>query len=474
MNSKIFGNPHSNSPSSMLSTDVIEYTRLQALGFFKADPEHFDLIFVANATAAIKLVMDCLSDHSRRAASWYSYHADSHTSLVGVREAAGGPARCFKSDRDVDDWIHSRRSQDSQERILDDPCIEDGVGLFAYPAQSNMNGRRLPLAWSSAIRSSNTPSSQVFTLLDAAAYVATTQLDLKDPDNAPDFIALSFYKIFGFPDLGALIVRKEAGHVLSERRYFGGGTVDMVINGTNNGIDTDAWHAKKSTSLHETLEDGTPASHSILALHLALKAHQRLFGSMGNVSKHTCNLTTILHSKMSTLLHANGLQVCKIYEGSPSKYGNSRDQGPIIAFNLRNSRGEWIGKSDVERLAILHNVQLRTGGVCNPGGIASALDWSAKEMRDNFDAGLRCGNELDEINGKPTGIIRVSLGAMSSMADIEKFMVFMQLFVDKAKNLRVLASVGSTEPALLHENVHIRDNAAIKRGSHHIQLASVS
>ena len=46
----------------MLSTGVIEYTRLQALRFFKADPEHFDLIFVANATAAIKLVMDCLSD----------------------------------------------------------------------------------------------------------------------------------------------------------------------------------------------------------------------------------------------------------------------------------------------------------------------------------------------------------------------------------------------------------------------------
>ena len=275
--------------------------------------------------------------------------------------------------------------------------------------------------------------------------MATTQLDLKDPDNAPDFIALSFYKIFGFPDIGALIVRKEAGHVLSERRYFGGGTVDMFINWTNNGIDTDAWHAKKSTSLHETLEDGTPASHSILALHLALKAHQRLFGSLGNVSKHTCNLTTILHSTMLTLLHTNGLQVCTIYEGSPSQYGNSRDQGPIIAFNVRNSRGEWIGKSDVERLAILHNVQLRTGGVCNPGGIASALDWSSKEMRDNLDAGLHCGNELDEINGKPTGIIRVSLG---SVEDIEKFMVFMQLFVDKAsegsKSLRVLASVGST------------------------------
>ena len=449
MKANLLGNPHSNSPSSMLSTDVIESTRLQALAFFKADPEHFDLIFVANATAAIKLVTECLCDHSRRATSWYSYHADSHTSLVGVRETAGGSSRCFMSDKEVDDWIRARHSQEPQERIPQEPTSDQGIRLFAYPAQSNMNGRRLPLSWSGSIRSSNTASSQAFTLLDAAAYVTTAQLDLRDPDNAPDFIALSFYKIFGFPDLGALIVRKASGHVLSERRYFGGGTVDMIINRTNIGTKTDAWHAKKSTSLHEMLEDGTPAFHSILALGLALKAHQRLFGCMENISKHTYNLITILHQKMSRLSHANGLPLCKIYEGSPSKYGTSRDQGPTIAFNVRDSRGEWIGKSDFERLAILNNIQLRTGGVCNPGGIAWALQMSPKEMRDNFDEGLRCGNELDEINGKPTGIIRVSLGAMSSVKDIEDFMAFMLLFVDttpeEKKSSPSLEYVGFTD-----------------------------
>ena len=461
MNSNLLGNPHSNSPSSMLSTGIIESTRLQALAFFRADPEHFDLIFTANATAAIKLVMDCLSDHSQRAVSWYSYHVDSHTSLVGVRETAGGYSRCFMSDREVEDWIHARQSQSFQDRNLQEPSTHEGIRLFAYPAQSNMNGRRLPLGWSGSIRSSNTPSSQVFTLLDAAAYVTTAQLDLCDPDNAPDFIALSFYKIFGFPDLGALIVRKASGHVLSERRYFGGGTVDMVINGTNNGTNTDAWHAKKSTSLHEMLEDGTPAFHSILALSLALNVHQRLFGSMDNVSRHTCNLITILHHKMSTLSHANGLPLCKIYEDSPSRYGNGRDQGPTITFNVRNSRGEWVGKSDFERLAILNNIQLRTGGVCNPGGIASALDMSPKEMRDNFDQGLRCGNELDEINGKPTGIIRLSLGAMSSMQDIEHFLAFLQLFVNTSPGKPTVSrSVESVESTAIveMESVHMKSH----------------
>ena len=52
-------------------------------------------------------------------------------------------------------------------------------------------------------------------------------------------MALSFYKIFGFPNIGALIVRKDSAHVLESRKYFGGGTVEMII------AVNDTWHAKK-------------------------------------------------------------------------------------------------------------------------------------------------------------------------------------------------------------------------------------
>jgi molybdenum cofactor sulfurtransferase len=83
---------------------------------------------------------------------------------------------------------------------------------------------------------------------------------LSNPTTAPDFVALSFYKIFGFPNLGALLVRKESANVLQSRRYFGGGTVDMVI------AINDTWHAKKDLSTHDRLEDGTLPFHSILAL----------------------------------------------------------------------------------------------------------------------------------------------------------------------------------------------------------------
>ena len=325
------------------------------LDFFKADPNYFDLIFVPNATAAIKLVAESLRDYTLRRSDesfWFGYHAAAHTSLVGARELARSDSRCFTSDLEVYDWL-DHTSIDS--RHFD----ASTVGLFAYPAQSNMNGRRLPQDWPGKLRrSSNSEHRNVYSMLDAAAYVATAPLDLSDQSNAPDFIALSFYKIFGFPDLGALIVRKEASHILRERKYFGGGTVDMVINGT-----TDAWHAKKQTSLHEILEDGTPAFHSIMALEPALDVHRMLYGDMRNVSDHTGSLCKGMYDEMSLLQHYNGVSVCRVYKDPMSQYGKGETQGPTIAFNVQNASGGWVRKSDLENLAIVNRIQLRTGGV---------------------------------------------------------------------------------------------------------------
>ncbi|KAL9578345.1 MAG: hypothetical protein Q9212_005777 [Teloschistes hypoglaucus] len=392
------------------------------LRFFHADPDHFDLVFVANATAAIKLVAEGLSARASDNDFWYGYHADAHTSLVGLRKLASAGSRCFTADIQVDEWLDHGAEIPSRENS---GGHSSSVGVFAYPAQSNLNGRRLPLCWPGRLRRSASKAN-VYSLLDAAAYVSSAQLDLSDYANAPDFVALSFYEIFGFPDLGALIVRKEAGHILLKRSYFGGGTVDMVINGT-----ASEWHATKQSALHEALEDGTPAFHSIAALDHALNVHTKIYGSMSNVSQHAGRLTYALYSRMASLTHGNGVPVCEIYKGDGADYRIPRTQGPTIAFNIRDSHDKWIGKSDFERLAIINGIQLRTGGVCNPGGIASYLGLSPVEMRQNFAEGLRCGNEYDIMNNKPTGVIRVSLGASSNLDDVNNFMKFIDLFVEK-------------------------------------------
>lgn len=410
MTSTLYGNPHSGSASSQHSTSRIEDARMNLLAFFGADPTDYDVVFVANATAGIKLVVDTMRCQP---GGWaYAYHQACHTSMVGAREEAL-ESRCL-DDEEVNSWLAgtSEHFDDSSPTTL----------LFSYSAQSHMDGKRYPLSWSTQLRERYAnQTTQPFTLLDASSFSATSRLDLSDVDSAPDFIVLSLYKIFGFPDLGALIVRRAAEGVFDHRKYFGGGTVDMVV------VGKERWHASKSQFLHERLEDGTLPFHSIAALDIAIEVHTKLFGTMDQVSLHTSYLAQRLWEGLTGLRHANGNPVCIVYTDL-SVENKPLGTGPVVSFNMRNSKGAWISLAEFEKLAILKNIHIRTGGLCSPGGIASALGLQPWETRRNFSAGFRCGSENDIIAGKPTGVIRASLGAMSTRADVDCFLSFVREF----------------------------------------------
>lgn len=411
MTANLFGNPHSASASSQLSTTCIEDTRLRVLQWFNADPDDFDVVFVANATAGIKLVAEAL--RSAPAGFDYMYHQACHTSLVGVREEARN-SHCFVDPEFEGPPVWGRSP---------DRTPGDGVTLVAYPAQSNMDGQRFPLTWSAQFRQQWAPTgNRVYTLLDAAALVATSPLDLGNSETAPDFTVLSFYKIFGFPDLGALIVRRQAEPVFDARKYFGGGTVDMVV------CQREQWHAPKRQFLHERLEDGTLPIHSIVALGLAMGVYFRLFGSIRRVAQHASYLADRLYEGLRSLKHSNGASACSIYSGDRSAHNHTLGFGPVVAFNIRSSLGAWVPLVEFEKLATLKGFHVRTGGVCNPGGVASALGLEPWEMKNNFSSGFRCGSENDIIGAKPTGVIRASLGAMSTASDVDRFVAFVDEF----------------------------------------------
>ena len=405
----LLGNPHSASASSQLSSQRIDHVRLKVLSLFNASPDHFDVVFVANATAGIKLVVDAFSGLS--GGFWFGYHKDSHTSIMGARELASRGSQCFSSDHDVESWL-SREDYDP------------GARLFAYPAQSNMNGRRLPLHWCSHLR--NSARRNVYSLLDAAALVSTSPLDLSDYVHAPDFTVLSFYKIFGFPDLGALIVRKASGDVFQHRKYFGGGTVDVVTC-----LDQ-KWHMMREGAMHNRLEDGTLPVHSIIALDCAISVHERLYGGLEQISAHTSILIQSLCKRLKSFKHSNGRPVCEIYKDPLSCYSDRRTQGPIVAFNLRDSRGYWISSHELQKYTAVKNIHLRTGSLCNPGGVASSLGLSSQDLSKSYIRGFRCGDANDVVDGRPMGMIRVSLGAMNTMDDVDTFIDFIdEFFVDK-------------------------------------------
>lgn len=358
----LYGNPHSANEPAKISGDAVDAVREQTLRFFGADPKDFDLVFVANATAGIKLVAEAFRDmaeNTRTGTFWYGYHKEAHTSLVGVREYAGGDHHCFEMDDDVTSWLDNPNSAGS--RFINRRNIT-GLGLLAYPGQSNLNGRRLPPAWVKQLRESQALSN-TYSLFDAAALAMTSPLDhlFADPSSAPDFTVVSFYKIFGFPDLGGLIVRKDSGHILALRKYFGGGTVSMVstIGGS--------WHKSKALdsggAIHEGLEDGTLPFHSILALGEAIEVHKRLYGinPMGNISRHTTGLIRVLYEGMKGLRHANGQQVVHVYSEDHG-FGDAARQGGTVAFNVFREDGTYVPYSTVEGMANERGIYIRSGG----------------------------------------------------------------------------------------------------------------
>lgn len=410
MKASILSNPHSDASRPSFSALMVENTRQKVLRLFGADPSQWDVVFTANATAAIKLVMDCFAGHEP--GFDYLYHYNAHTSLVGVREQARH-SRCLATTEEMEYWLGGGS-------LLPDREATTRPLLFAYPAQSNMNGERLPLKWAARIRGS-LQHENTYTLLDAAALVSTTPLDLSNYATAPDFVSMSFYKIFGFPDLGALIVRKASAHVLKQRKYFGGGTTEMI------GCIGTPWVERKESSLHAHLEDGTIAIRSILALGCAIDTHTNLFDGLEQVSKHTGWLAKILHDKLTGLKHANGMPVCHVYKAPMSTYGDSRSQGATVTFNVRKSNGSWRSGFEVGALLRANEIHVRTGSLCNPAGMASALGLSTNDLRAAFDSGFRCNQPSGDVRGDvPYGMIRATLGAMSTLMDVEILVEFVE------------------------------------------------
>ena len=228
--------------------------------------------------------------------------------------------------------------------------------------------------------------------------------------------------------MGALIVRKGSEHVLSSRKYFGGGTVDMII------AIQDQWSAKKEGPLHNRLEDGTLPFHSIFALDHAMTVHERLYGPnpMKFISHHTAQLGKLLYDELISLKHFNGSPLCVVYKDDVAVYGDPSLQGATVAFNVKRMDGTMVGYEEVEEAADERSIYVRSGSLCNPGGMASYLGWSPSEMRAAYAAGHRCTNPTQIMFGRPTGVVRVSLGAMSTASDVRTLIRFLDdIYVEK-------------------------------------------
>jgi hypothetical protein len=150
---------------------------------------------------------------------------------------------------------------------------------------------------------------------------------------------------------------------------------------------------------------------------------------MATISSHTTFLSKRLFHLMSSLYHPSSAPLCKIYT-KQGTYGDSSTQGATIAFNLLTPNGAYIPYTTiVEVLADARGIYVRSGQLCNPGGISKHLSFDTWQMQRLWSQGHRCGEAGERgtelVNGKPTGVVRVSLGAMTTNKNIDDFIRFL-------------------------------------------------
>jgi selenocysteine lyase/cysteine desulfurase len=398
----IFGNPHSEHLASRNSAQVMGAARAATLAFFDADPEIYEVCFTANTTAAIKLVAEAYPFAPDRG---LVLSADNHNSINGVREyarRASAPVEVLP----LDDDLRLDRGGGRLRAMV----ARRGSGLLAFPQQSNFSGVRHDLVL--------VDIAQAFgcdVLIDAASAGACGGLSLRR--HPAEFVACSFYKLFGLPTgVGALVAKKSALARL-RRPWFAGGTVDFVSVANDR-------HALRSG--HEGFEDGTPN-------YLDLAALEAGFAFLEQVPREALRIRVLalmgrFLEDAKALRHKDGAPLVRVY-GPQGLEG----RGGTVAFNLLRADGEVIPYEAVERRAREHGVAIRGGCFCNPGAAEKAFGFDAPALArclDGLEGRFSIPALREGMGGAAVGALRLSVGAPTIDADLDRALALIAIFAD--------------------------------------------
>jgi selenocysteine lyase/cysteine desulfurase len=402
LRASVLGNPHAESPASLASSALIAEAKAHLLRFLDADSAEYDVCFTANASGAIAHVA---AGFPFGPDAPFVLAADNHNSVNGIREyarRAGAPVHYLPLDVEL-------RLDAPECRLAELPRLHARPGLFAYPAQSNFSGVRHPL---SLVRHAQARGYRV--LLDAAALVPTSRLSLRAVP--ADFVALSFYKMFGYPTgLGALVARRSALAEL-RRPWFAGGTVEWVS--VQHGL-----HQLRAGA--DGFEDGTADFIGIGAVPRGLSFLEAL--GVGNVERHVTRLALELIHALLALRHGSGAPLVRVY--GPS---DAADRGATIAFNVLDAHGAPVPYTVVEERARSARVSVRGGCFCNPGASEAAFgfprDRTVRCLASTSEGGWSIPKFAECMRGYAVGALRASFGIPSNDGDLRRLVAVVESF----------------------------------------------
>lgn len=406
--SGVYGNPHSSNPTSMAATKLEQAARAAVLDFFHADPDEYVVIFTSNASGALHIIGE---SYPFEANGHYLLTFDNHNSVNGIREyarKAGATVTYVPLTRP------DLRVDDSALRTYLSQALPDGNNLFSYPAQSNFTGVQHPLDWVSSAQAQGWD-----VLLDCAAYVPTSQLDLSTVK--PDYISISFYKMFGYPTgIGALIARREKLKKL-RKPWFAGGTITIAS------VQADTYTLQEGNA---AFEDGTIDYLNIPAVTIGLEHLQSI--GMETINAHVMALTDYLLRELTALQHENGRPLVKLY--GPA---NTNCRAGTLAFNLFDPDGTIFDYKLVESLANSVNISVRTGCFCNPGAGELALNIQQDDLKSYFaEQDLKTFEQfamavVADSKAEAAGAVRVSVGLVTSFQDVYTCVQLLKTFLNR-------------------------------------------
>lgn len=397
----ILGNPHSTNPSSQLATKLVEEARKKVIEFFNA--EDYFCIFTQNASNALKIVGE---SYPFSQDSHFMLLADNHNSVNGIRQfclSKGGKVTYapiyYENLRMDENFVLEKLQQENH-------CANK---LFAFPAQSNVSGVKHDLKW---IETAHENGWDV--LLDAAAFVPTNKLDLKLVK--PDFVSVSFYKIFGYPTgIGCLLVNKDKFHKL-QKPWFAGGTVSLVsVNSIHHFLINN----------HERFEDGTLNYLDIPAVKIGLDYIDDI--GIEKINERVSSMRKYLFDNLENLKHDNGKPLLHIF--GPKDHGNI---GGTMILGFYNEAGGRYQFEQIEALANEKNISLRSGCFCNPGIDETNNCLTDAELAKYYSSHNN-GNYKDMMYylGKMRGATRISVGIATVKKDLDVFIEFAKGLLNK-------------------------------------------
>jgi molybdenum cofactor sulfurtransferase len=386
----------------------------------------YELIYTSGTTEAMRIVAEWFPWHNDnnhnnnnnnkmlchecdQQGPQLAYALQSHTSVVGMRGVAQNNNQnvtitCKPMEELLRDFAQGAAWCRCRISCRNGGCpAAQNNKLLVLPLECNFTGDCYSPA---AVRQTLQQASRFgwYTFLDIAKAAGTNPVDLSDLN--PDFAAVSYYKLFGEPTgLGSLFVKRSSigmftpNHIIisdhdgnhnnnnnnkqentntnvrqSIRRYFGGGSVDVVVPGSDFAV------SRSEPTALAAIPNGTIHFRGIVALRHGFAEIER-YGGMHKVHLHTACLARELVQRLEALTHCNGHNAITIYgswANSATTTTPCRDLsmcGSIVSFNVVRSDGQPLGYNEVSKLAALNTppIQLRTGCFLQSGGLSSRI-----------------------------------------------------------------------------------------------------